>query len=55
MLMIRLVLIAETLDLLMEKLKLQKDNLKNKGLRVNMGEKSDDLWEMFGNHLESIM
>ena len=33
-----LVLIAETLDLLMEKLKLWKDNMENKGLRVNMGE-----------------
>ena len=32
-----LVLIAETLDLLMEKLKLWKDNMENKGLRVNMG------------------
>ena len=44
-----LVLIAETLDLLMEKLKLWKDNMENKGLRVNMGEnKSDHLWERFG-------
>ena len=33
-----LVLIAETLDLLMEKLKLWKDNMENEGLRVNMGE-----------------
>ena len=32
-----LVLIAEIPDLLMEKLKLWKDNLENKGLRVNMG------------------
>ena len=32
-----LVLIAETTDLLMEKLKLWKDNMENKGLRVNMG------------------
>ena len=32
-----LVLIAETLDLLMKKLKLWKDNMENKGLRVNMG------------------
>ena len=32
-----IVLIAETLDLLMEKLKLWKDNMENKGLRVNMG------------------
>ena len=31
------VLIAETLDLLMVKLKLWKDNTENKGLRVNMG------------------
>ena len=44
-----LVLIAETLDLLMEKLKLWKDNMENKRLRVNMGEnKSDNLWERFG-------
>ena len=33
-----LVLIAQTLDLLMEKLKLWKNNMENKGLRVNMGE-----------------
>ena len=32
-----LVLIGETLDLLMEKLKLWKDNMENKGLRANMG------------------
>ena len=32
-----LALIAETLDLLMEKLKLWKDTMENKGLRVNMG------------------
>ena len=32
-----LVLIAETLDLLMEKLKLWKDNMERKGLRVNIG------------------
>ena len=32
-----LVLIAETLDFLMEKLKLQKDNMENQGLRVNKG------------------
>ena len=31
------VLIAETLDMLMEKWKLWKDNMENKGLRVNMG------------------
>ena len=30
-------LIAETFDLLMEKLKLWKDNMENKGLRVNIG------------------
>ena len=44
-----LVLIAETLDLLMKKYKLWKDNTENKGLYVNIGEnKSDDLWERFG-------
>ena len=44
-----LVLIAETLDLLMKKYKLWKDNTENKGLYVNTGEnKSDDLWERFG-------
>ena len=32
-----LVLIAQTLDRLMEKLKLWKNNMENKGLRVNMG------------------
>ena len=32
-----LVLIAEILDLLMEKLKLWKDNMENKGLCVNVG------------------
>ena len=32
-----LALIAETLDLLMEKLKLWKNTMENKGLRVNMG------------------
>ena len=31
-----LLLIAETLDLLMEKLKLSKDSMENKGLRINM-------------------
>ena len=42
-------LIAETLDLLMKKYKLWKDNTENKGLYVNIGEnKSDDLWERFG-------
>ena len=33
-----LVLIGGTLDLLMEKLKLWKDNMENKGSHVNMGE-----------------
>ena len=32
-----LVLIAETFDFLMEKLKLRKDDIKNEGLHVNMG------------------
>ena len=41
-------LIAGTIDLLMEKLKLWKDNMDNKGLRVNMGKTSDDLRGRFG-------
>ena len=32
-----MLLIAETFDFLMEKLKLWKDDMKNKGLHVNMG------------------
>ena len=42
-----LVLIAETLDLLMEKLKLHEDNMENKITCKHGENKSDDLWGRF--------